>query len=71
VRICGGACRRRGSERGCLRALRTGSRNLENIPISVLPGSGGERHDGLLGMNYLKNFRYHVDFARSVIEWGG
>ncbi|HEX8960261.1 MAG TPA: hypothetical protein VF775_01680 [Geobacteraceae bacterium] len=27
--------------------------------------------EGLLGMNSLKEFRYHVDFKRGVIEWGG
>jgi len=42
-----------------------------NADTSILPGSGGKGYDGLLGMNYLKNFRYHINFDRSVIEWGG
>lgn len=52
-------------------SLAVGSRSLPRIQASILPGSGGEGYDGLLGMNFLKNFRYHVDFNRSVIEWGG
>ena len=44
---------------------------LPNADTSILPGSGGKGYDGLLGRNYLKNFRYHVNFDRSVIKWGG
>lgn len=52
-------------------SLSVGSRSLPGVQASILSGSGGEGYDGLLGMNFLKNFRYHVDFSRSVIEWGG
>lgn len=52
-------------------SLAVASHSLPNADTSILPGSGGKGHDGLLGMNYLKNFRYHVNFDRSVIEWGG
>lgn len=52
-------------------SITVGVRSLPRIQASILPGSGGEGYDGLLGMNFLKNFRYHVDFNRSVIEWGG
>lgn len=51
-------------------SLTVGSHTISNVRMSVLPGSGGEEHEGLLGMDFLKNFRYHVDFERSVIEWG-
>jgi predicted aspartyl protease len=51
-------------------SIAVGSRRLSSVQASILPGSGGEGYDGLLGMNFLKNFRYHVDFNRSVIEWG-
>ncbi len=54
-----------------INGLAVGSKNLANLQASIIPGSGGEGHEGLLGMNFLKNFRYHVDFNRSVIEWGG
>ena len=51
-------------------SLTVGSHTLSNVRAAVLPGSGGEGHEGLLGMDFLKNYRYHVDFERSVIEWG-
>lgn len=44
---------------------------LQDADTFILPGSGGKGYDGLLGMNFLKNFRYHVNFNQSVIEWGG
>lgn len=52
-------------------SLSVGDHHVPNADTSILPGSGGKGYDGLLGMNYLKNFRYHVNFDRSVIEWGG
>ena len=52
-------------------SLAVAGHSLPGADMSILPGSGGKSHDGLLGMNYLKNFRYHVNFDRSVIEWGG
>jgi hypothetical protein len=51
-------------------SFKVGSRTGYDVPISILSGSGGERYDGLLGMDFLKHPRYHVDFERSVIEWG-
>lgn len=51
-------------------SIAVGSRSLSRVQAVILPGSGGNGYDGLLGMNFLKNFRYHVDFNRSVIEWG-
>ena len=43
---------------------------LPSAETSILPGSGGKGYEGLLGMNYLKNFRYHVNFDQRMIEWG-
>jgi predicted aspartyl protease len=45
-----------------------GPATLSQHRIAILPGSGGEGSDGLLGMDVLKTLRYHVDFQRSVIE---
>jgi hypothetical protein len=27
-------------------------------------------HSGLLGMNFLRYFEYHVDFRKQIIRWG-
>jgi clan AA aspartic protease (TIGR02281 family) len=52
-------------------SLAVGTRSQANAQVSIISRSVGEGYDGLLGMNFLKNFRYHVDFGRSVIDWGG
>jgi predicted aspartyl protease len=52
-------------------SLAVGSRSQPNAQVSIISRRVSEGYDGLLGMNFLKNFRYHVDFGRSVIEWGG
>lgn len=52
-------------------SLAVSNHSLSAADTSILPGSGGKGYEGLLGMNYLKNFRYHVNFDKSVIEWGG
>ena len=51
--------------------LSVGPRTLSQPHLSIIPGVGGVGYDGLLGMNFLKKFRYHIDFNRSVIQWGG
>jgi len=50
-------------------SLVVGPKNLPQLPTAILPGAGPAGYDGLLGMNFLKKFRYHVDFNRSVIDW--
>lgn len=52
-------------------SLNVGTRSVSQTLVSILPGSGNAGFDGFLGMNFLKNYRYHIDFSRSVIEWGG
>ena len=49
-------------------ALVVGPRNLPQLRTAVLPGSMAGV-DGLLGMDFLRTVRYHVDFNRKVIEW--
>lgn len=50
-------------------SMAVGPRRLAGVQTMVLPGSGTPVSDGLLGMNFLKNFKYHVDFRRKVIDW--
>ena len=50
-------------------SLAVGPRKLSQLLTSIMPGSGMPDNDGLLGMDFLKNVRYHVDFGRNVIEW--
>lgn len=58
-----------GSSSFIAEALAVGPRSFPQLQTSILKGSGGAGYDGLLGMDFLKNFRYHVDFSRNVIEW--
>ncbi len=39
-----------------------------NVTVSVIPPAGNS--DGLLGMNFLRELRYHIDFDSSTIRWG-
>ena len=38
-----------------------------NLDFLIIEGGGA---DGLLGMNFLRELRYHISFDKSVIEWG-
>jgi len=38
------------------------------IDASVI--SSGKNNDGLLGMNFLRELRYHIDFNSHTIRWG-
>lgn len=38
-----------------------------NVDFMVIQGGGA---DGLLGMNFLRELRYHVSFDKSLIKWG-
>ncbi len=39
-----------------------------DIGVSVIQSAGN--CDGLLGMNFLRELRYHIDFDSSTIKWG-
>lgn len=38
-----------------------------DMVVAVIPTG---RNDGLLGMNFLRDLRYHVDFSSHTIRWG-
>lgn len=50
--------------------MMVGSRSLASAEISIMPYSGAvQRHDGLLGMNFLRQHRYQVDYDNGLIRW--
>ncbi len=50
-------------------SLQVGPYSLESAGVSVMDHQGFSRHDGLLGMDFLRQVNYEVDFERSVIIW--
>ena len=50
-------------------AVGVGPKSTGQLRTVILAGSGGAGYDGLLGMDFLRKFRYHVDFERQVIDW--
>jgi predicted aspartyl protease len=51
-------------------SLVVGPKVVSPLQVGILPGAL-PGVDGLLGMDFLKNVRYQVNFSRSVIEWNG
>jgi predicted aspartyl protease len=47
-----------------------GPNRMSNFTTSIIDYQGNpEPYDGLLGMNFLREVNYHVDFRRGVISW--
>ena len=50
--------------------LAVGKKNQQNAALAVLTGAGdGRESEGLLGMSFMQNFRYELDFENAVIRW--
>lgn len=51
-------------------SVAVGARMKSPLEIGILPHSGTrERHDGLLGLDFLGAFQYQIDLANGVIRW--
>jgi clan AA aspartic protease (TIGR02281 family) len=51
-------------------SVRVGLKELQQTPVAILPSAGRqENHSGLLGMSFLKAFRYQVDLNGQKIIW--
>jgi predicted aspartyl protease len=59
---------------GTLRSLALGDRRINNLPIviadflSALSTVVGERLDGIVGHNYLREFRVTIDYGQGMLE---
>jgi clan AA aspartic protease (TIGR02281 family) len=50
-----------------LRQVSVGPHTYSGLEVAVLPDYADG--DGLLGMDFLRRFKYKIDFERQVIEW--
>ncbi len=50
--------------------IEVGPHRISDFVIAVIPHDGPqENHDGLLGMNFLRNYQYRIDFENQQIHW--
>jgi predicted aspartyl protease len=58
------------SERACLDYIMVGPHKFKNFQVSIINYSGNNDHyTGLLGMNFLKNLKYNIDYSNQIITW--
>ena len=51
-------------------SMAVGPKLKYNAEVAIMPSSGPDMgFDGLLGMNFLGEFRYHLDVNNQMIEW--
>lgn len=54
---------------GEVEAVEVGPAVARGMSVSIMQQTGQKDHQGLLGMNFLKNFHYTLDLNRKVIRW--
>ncbi|MEA3280191.1 MAG: aspartyl protease family protein [Thermodesulfobacteriota bacterium] len=53
-----------------LSSLKVGPFNLENVHVIIIDHKGRPvSFDGLLGMSFLRNIKYTVDYKNSIVRW--
>jgi clan AA aspartic protease (TIGR02281 family) len=51
-------------------SMAVGPKLKYNAEVAIMPSNGPDMgFDGLLGMNFLGEFRYHLDINNQMIEW--
>lgn len=53
-----------------LKSIKVGPKELKTITITVIDHEGpAERHNGLLGLDFLSNFKHTIDYEKQYINW--
>ncbi|MEJ2099459.1 MAG: aspartyl protease family protein [Desulfobacterales bacterium] len=58
------------AEQGKIDYMKIGPHTIKNAPVIIINHEGPPvNFKGMLGMNFLKNFQYKLNFEKQVIQW--
>lgn len=58
------------TQMGKVSYIRVGPHKMEDAGVLIIPHEGAPvNYSGLLGMNFLKNVKYEIDYTNQVIRW--